>query len=65
MRKPCPPSLRDGTAIVTYIPMLDISSCGLNSVDEIETLTLQLYVMEEKTNDLLNYTDYITIDLKK
>lgn len=58
-------SLRDGTAIVTYIPMLDLSSCGLNSVDEIETLTLQLYVMEEKTNDLLDYTDYITIDLKK
>ena len=56
-------SLRDGAAIVSYIPMLDLSSCGLNSVDEIETLTFQLYVMEEKTNDLLDYTDYITIEL--
>lgn len=58
-------SLRDGAAIVSYIPMLDLSSCGLNSVDEIETLTFQLYVMEEKTNDLIDYTDYITIELKK
>jgi hypothetical protein len=58
-------SLRDGAAIVSYIPMLDLSSCGLNSVDEIETLTLQLYVMDEKTNDLIDYTDYITIDLTK
>lgn len=58
-------SLRDGAAIVSYIPMLDLSSCGLNSVDEIETLTFQLYVMEEKTNDLIDYTDYITIDLTK
>ena len=56
-------SLRDGAAIVSYIPMLDLSSCGLNSVDEIETLTFQLYVMEEKTNDLIDYTDYITIEL--
>ncbi len=58
-------SLRDGTAIVTYIPMLDLSSCGLNSVYDIETLTLQIYVNDQETSDILGYTDYITIDLRK
>lgn len=58
-------SLRDNTALLTYITLWDLSCYSLDSVDDIKTVSLQLLMLDQETNDVIDITDTITIDAKE
>lgn len=58
-------SLRDNTVLLTYITLWDLSCYSLDSVDDIKTVSLQLLMLDQETNDVIDTTDTITIDAQK
>lgn len=57
--------VRDGTVNLDSMVLWDLSSLRLTSVDEIETITLTLYVIDYDTWDEIDFTETITITIEK